>query len=73
MKAKELKELSSEELVTRRRDLKHETLNLHVQQQSGQLENPSRIRTVRREVARIETILSSRRQQTVDSETKVAG
>ena len=60
-KAKELRELSNEELVTRRRDLKHEMLNLRVQQQSGQLENPARIFLVRREVARIETILSSRR------------
>ncbi len=63
MKIKELKELSNEELVTRRRDLKHEVLNLRVQQQSGQLENPARLRTVRREVARIETILTGRRQE----------
>ena len=63
VKTKELRELSSDELVTRRRDLKHEMLNLRVQQQSGQLENPARIFIVRREVARIETILSSRRIQ----------
>ena len=61
MKIKELKEMTNEELATQRRDLKHETINLRVQQQSGQLENPARIRTVRRTVARIETILSSRR------------
>ncbi len=61
VKTKELRELSSDELVTRRRDLKHEMLNLRVQQQSGQLENPARIFLVRREIARIETILSSRR------------
>lgn len=60
MKIVELRELTSEELLTRRRDLKHETLNLRVQQQSGQLENPARIRTVRREVARIESILRER-------------
>jgi large subunit ribosomal protein L29 len=62
MKIKELREMSVEELATRRRDLKEETLNLRVQQQSGQLENPSRIRQVRREVAKIETVLSSKRQ-----------
>lgn len=61
MKIKELKEMTNEELATQRRDLKHETINLRVQQQSGQLENPARIRTVRRTVARIESILSSRR------------
>ena len=61
MKTKELRELGSDELATRRRDLKEEALNLRVQQESGQLENPARIRTVRREVATIETLLSERR------------
>ncbi|MEM7387232.1 MAG: 50S ribosomal protein L29 [Verrucomicrobiota bacterium] len=61
MKISELREMSTEELLTQRRDLKHETLNLRLQQQSGQLENPARIRIVRRVVARIETILSERR------------
>lgn len=61
MKIKELKEMTIEELGTQRRDLKHEMINLRVQQQSGQLENPARIKAVRRTVARIETVLSSRR------------
>jgi large subunit ribosomal protein L29 len=65
MKIKELKEMTNEELATQRRDLKHERINLRVQQQSGQLENPARIRTVRRTIARIETILSSRRLEDV--------
>lgn len=60
MKTKELRELTVEELAVRRRELKHETISLRVQQQSGQLENPSRLRSVRREVARIETIISER-------------
>jgi large subunit ribosomal protein L29 len=61
MKINELKEMTVEELGTQRRDLKQEMINLRVQQQSGQLENPARIRAVRRTIARIETILSSRR------------
>lgn len=61
MKIKELKEMTIEELGTQRRDLKHEMINLRVQQQSGQLENPARIKAVRRTVARIETVLSGRR------------
>ena len=65
MKIKELKEMTNEELATQRRDLKHEMINLRVQQQSGQLENPARIRAVRRTIARIETILSSRRLEDV--------
>ncbi len=62
-KIEDLREMSSEELATKRRDLKEEMLNLRVQQESGQLENPSLIRQTRREVARIETILSDRRKQ----------
>ncbi len=62
MKITELKELSTDELIAKRRDLKEEMLNLRLQQQSGQLENPARIRTVRRTVARIESIFSDRRR-----------
>ena len=57
---KELRELSSEELATRRRDLKEELLNLRIQQESGQIDNPARIKLVRREVARIETLLTEK-------------
>jgi len=60
MKIKELRELSIDELGAKRRELRHEMLNLRIQQQSGQLENPSRIKTLRRDVARIETILTGR-------------
>lgn len=57
----ELRELSVDELATRRRELKEEALNLRVQKESGQLENPSRLRDIRREVARIETVLTEKR------------
>jgi large subunit ribosomal protein L29 len=60
MKIKELRELSIDELGAKRRELRHEMLNLRIQQQSGQLENPSRIKILRRDVARIETILTGR-------------
>jgi len=60
-KIKDLKELSIDELATRRRDLKEEALHLRVQQESGQLENSARLRTIRRGIGRIETILSERR------------
>ena len=61
MKTKELRELSIEELGARRRELRQEMLNLRVQQQIGQLENPARLRLLRREVARIETLLTAKR------------
>ena len=60
MKMKEITELSSDELLTKRRDLRQERLHLRLQQQSGQLEQPSRLRLLRREVARVETILTQR-------------
>jgi large subunit ribosomal protein L29 len=60
MKMKELTELVMEELLTKRRDLRQESLHLRLQQQSGQLEQPSRLRLLRRDIARIETELSKR-------------
>jgi large subunit ribosomal protein L29 len=63
MKIKEISEMSSDELLTKRRDLRQERLHLRLQQQSGQLEQPSRLRLIRRDVARIETVLSHRAKQ----------
>jgi large subunit ribosomal protein L29 len=64
MKMKEVIELSTDELLTKRRDLRQESLHLRLQQQSGQLEQPSRLRLLRRDVARIETVLSQRERET---------
>ncbi|TMP96505.1 MAG: 50S ribosomal protein L29 [Verrucomicrobia bacterium] len=64
MKIKEIVEMSMDELLTKRRDLRQESLHLRLQQQSGQLEQPSRLRLLRRDVARIETVLSQREKQT---------
>jgi large subunit ribosomal protein L29 len=60
MKIKEIVEMSTDELLTKRRDLRQERLHLRLQQQSGQLEQPSRLRLLRRDVAQIETVLSKR-------------
>ena len=64
MKMKEITELSSDELLTKRRDLRQERLHLRLQQQSGQLEQPSRLRLLRRDIGRIETELTRREKQT---------
>jgi large subunit ribosomal protein L29 len=61
MKIKELRELSKDELVARRGELKKQALDSRVQQVGGQLENTSIFRQFRKEVAHIETILSERR------------
>jgi len=60
MKIKELRELSTEELVARRYELQRDTFNLRLQQLTGSAEKPSVIRLSRREIARIETILTER-------------
>jgi large subunit ribosomal protein L29 len=64
MKMKELSELAMDELLTKRRDVRQESLHLRLQQQSGQLEQPSRLRLLRRDLARIETELSQRGKKT---------
>jgi len=64
MKIKEIIEMTTDELLTKKRDLRQESLHLRLQQQSGQLEQPSRLRLLRREVARIETVLSKRTKET---------
>lgn len=63
MKNKELRELTVEELTKRSRELRHEALTLRLQQTTGQLENPMRLRAIRKEVAQIETILTARRSK----------
>ncbi len=67
MKTSEIREFSTDELHTRRRDLKEEMLMLRFQHASNQLENTARIYTVRRTLARIETVLGERRRQAVAS------
>jgi large subunit ribosomal protein L29 len=64
MKIKEIKELSVEELQARKRELNKEAFNLRLQKQTGQLEKPSQIRSIRREIARVETVLNQRSAQT---------
>jgi large subunit ribosomal protein L29 len=58
--AAELRELSSEELVSKLREAKAELFNLRVQSATGQLDNNRRLQVVRREIARIYTILRER-------------
>jgi large subunit ribosomal protein L29 len=62
-KIKDIRELTTEELTRSLRDLKQEALNLRLQQATGQLENTSRRLHVRRETARVQTVLTQRRQQ----------
>jgi len=61
MKAEELRGKTPDELKTQLIDLKKEAFNLRFQRASGQLENTARVRQVRRNIARIQTILNASR------------
>jgi large subunit ribosomal protein L29 len=60
IKAAELRELPEEELISRLREAKAELFNLRVQGATGQLDNHRRLQTVRRDIARIYTIMRER-------------
>jgi large subunit ribosomal protein L29 len=62
-KISEIRELSAEELSTRLRELKQEALTLRLQQATGQLENTARLKAIRREVARVNTVLTELRNK----------
>lgn len=63
MKMSELKDLTLNELAAKGRDLRQEIFNLRLQQASSQLEKPSRLRNLRKDIARIETRMSTLRQK----------
>ena len=60
MSAEDLRGKSPDELRTELENLKKEAFNLRFQQATGQLENTARMRTVRRDVARVKTILNQK-------------
>ncbi len=61
MKAAEVRTKSDDELADQLLALKKEAFNLRFQRASGQLENTARVRQVRRDIARIRTVLQTRR------------
>jgi large subunit ribosomal protein L29 len=60
MKSADIRAKSADELKTQLADLKKEQFNLRFQRASGQLENTARVRQVRRDIARIQTVLGER-------------
>jgi large subunit ribosomal protein L29 len=63
MSAEDLRGKSADELTDSLRDLRKEAFNLRFRRASGQLENTARMRIVRREIARIRTIMAERAQR----------
>lgn len=62
MKMQSLRDMTKEELLQKQHDLKDELFNLRMRQTLKELDNPLRLRTVRRDIAKIETILSEDRK-----------
>jgi large subunit ribosomal protein L29 len=60
MKASELRDMSVEELKGKESELRRELFNLRFQQSTGEIENPLRIRTVRRDIARVLTVMNEK-------------
>lgn len=61
MTAKEIRELSTEELSSKVKELKLELFNLKLQKTLGQLQDTAKIRTVKRDIAKIKTILTEKK------------
>ena len=59
-RARELRDLSNEELQAKEAELKKELFNLRVQQAMGQIENPMRLRTLRKDIAKAKTVLKEK-------------
>ncbi|WP_416197347.1 MAG: 50S ribosomal protein L29 [Sporanaerobacter sp.] len=60
MKANEVRQLTNQELDSRLLELKSELFNLRFQLATGQLDNPMRIKAVRKDIARVKTIMRER-------------
>ena len=60
MKAKDIRALTTDQILEKEKQYKEELFNLRFQQATGQLENTARLRQVRKNIARIKTILSEK-------------
>jgi large subunit ribosomal protein L29 len=63
MKAAELREMAPDQLGAKERELVDQLFRMRIQKSMGQLEAPDKLRTVRRELARIKTVLRQKREQ----------
>jgi len=61
MNGQDARSMTEDELVQKLQDLKKEQFNLRFQRASGQLENTARVRQVRRDIARVQTVLGQKR------------
>ena len=64
MKPVEMRELSLDELREKGQDLRGEAFNVRIKRSTGQLENTARLKQLRRDIARVETIMREKREAT---------
>ena len=64
MKPAEIRDLSLNELQTKSQDLRSEAFNIRIKRSTGQLENTARLKQLRRDIARVETIIREKREAT---------
>ena len=63
MKAKEIKEMTNDELVKKLESLKEELFNLRFRHATGQLENPNVLSIVKKDIARVKTVIREREKK----------
>jgi large subunit ribosomal protein L29 len=63
MKAAELRETSIEELQKKEQDLRKELFNLRFQKATGEIENPMRIRAIKKDIAKILTVITEKNKR----------
>ena len=63
MKAEELRDLGADQLGVRERELADQLFRMRIQKSMGQLESPDKIRLVRRDLARVKTMLRQKRER----------
>ena len=73
MSAQDLRDKTPDQLRDELANLKKEAFNLRFQQASGQMENTARMRVVRRDTARVLTILNEKAASAADTDTSASG
>ena len=68
MDAKELKDLTAEELSLKEKELRKELFNLRFQAVSGHVENPNRIKLIKRDIARVLTFSQTKKKEAAGKE-----
>ncbi len=63
MTSKEIRDLSAEEITTKLRETRSALLNLRLRKQTGQVEKTHEIRTLRKDIARLETIANEKKKK----------